>query len=229
MRAVRTFRGRNVYVLCLLGIFALSVLVALSFLEFRSENRERIQAVNNAYLEEIARQSNLRISIRMNAAIAYTAMFAELFSSVERLTGPDAAALLQNMAGHYDFHDVRVFTPDGKGRDLEGSVRVEPGEPWFQDVLRGNHDVRFIRNGHGPDNLLFYSPIIRDGEIVGAVAGVYDMSILSRIMDMSYFHERGYSNILTSSGESVTTSRHTSNIIGGSENGLEAFEANAGR
>ena len=65
MRAVRTFRGRNVYVLCLLGIFALSVLVALSFLEFRSENRERIQAVNNAYLEEIARQSNLRISIRM--------------------------------------------------------------------------------------------------------------------------------------------------------------------
>ena len=118
MRAVRTFRGRNVYVLCLLGIFALSVLVALSFLEFRSENRERIQAVNNAYLEEIARQSNLRISIRMNAAIAYTAMFAELFSSVERLTGPDAAALLQNMAGHYDFHDVRVFTPDGKGRDL---------------------------------------------------------------------------------------------------------------
>lgn len=62
MRAVRTFRGRNVYVLCLLGIFALSVLVALSFLEFRSENRERIQAVNNAYLEEIARQSNLRIS-----------------------------------------------------------------------------------------------------------------------------------------------------------------------
>lgn len=227
MRAVRTFRGRNVYVLCLLGIFALSVLVALSFLEFRSENRERIQAVNNAYLEEIARQSNLRISIRMNAAIAYTAMFAELFSSVERLTGPDAAALLQNMAGHYDFHDVRVFTPDGKGRDLEGSVRVEPGEPWFQDVLRGNHDVRFIRNRHGPDNLLFYSPIIRDGEIVGAVAGVYDMSILSRIMDMSYFHERGYSNILTSSGESVTTSRHTSNIIGGSENGLEAFEANA--
>ena len=227
VRAVRTFRGRNVYVLCLLGIFALSVLVALSFLEFRSENRERIQAVNNAYLEEIARQSNLRISIRMNAAIAYTAMFAELFSSVERLTGPDAAALLQNMAGHYDFHDVRVFTPDGKGRDLEGSVRVEPGEPWFQDVLRGNHDVRFIRNGHGPDNLLFYSPIIRDGEIVGAVAGVYDMSILSRIMDMSYFHERGYSNILTSSGESVTTSRHTSNIIGGSENGLEAFEANA--
>lgn len=227
VRAVRTFRGRNVYVLCLLGIFALSVLVALSFLEFRSENRERIQAVNNAYLEEIARQSNLRISIRMNAAIAYTAMFAELFSSVERLAGPDAAALLQNMAGHYDFHDVRVFTPDGKGRDLEGSVRVEPGEPWFQDVLRGNHDVRFIRNGHGPDNLLFYSPIIRDGEIVGAVAGVYDMSILSRIMDMSYFHERGYSNILTSSGESVTTSRHTSNIIGGSENGLEAFEANA--
>ena len=79
VRAVRTFRGRNVYVLCLLGIFALSVLVALSFLEFRSENRERIQAVNNAYLEEIARQSNLRISIRMNAAIAYTAMFAELF------------------------------------------------------------------------------------------------------------------------------------------------------
>ena len=64
MRAVRTFRGRNVYVLCLLGIFALSVLVALSFLEFRSENRERIQAVNNAYLEEIARQSNLRISTR---------------------------------------------------------------------------------------------------------------------------------------------------------------------
>ena len=55
VRAVRTFRGRNVYVLCLLGIFALSVLVALSFLEFRSENRERIQAVNNAYLEEIAR------------------------------------------------------------------------------------------------------------------------------------------------------------------------------
>ena len=99
MRAVRTFRGRNVYVLCLLGIFALSVLVALSFLEFRSENRERIQAVNNAYLGEIARQSNLRISIRMNAAIAYTAMFAELFSSVERLIGPDAAALLQNMAG----------------------------------------------------------------------------------------------------------------------------------
>ena len=45
VRAVRTFRGRNVYVLCLLGIFALSVLVALSFLEFRSENRERIQAV----------------------------------------------------------------------------------------------------------------------------------------------------------------------------------------
>lgn len=108
----------------------------------------------------------------MNAALAYTAMFAELFSSVERLTGRMAAALLQNMAGHYDFHDVRVFTPDGKGRDLEGSVRVEPGEPWFQDVLRGNHDVRFIRNGHGPDNLLFYSPIIRDGEIVGAVAGV---------------------------------------------------------
>ncbi|MFR0874415.1 MAG: hypothetical protein ACLSHC_07245 [Bilophila wadsworthia] len=65
--------------MCLLGIFALSVLVALSFLEFRSENRERIQAVNNAYLEEIARQSNLRISIRMNAAIAYTVMFAELF------------------------------------------------------------------------------------------------------------------------------------------------------
>ena len=227
MRAVRTFRGRNVYVLCLLGIFALSVLVALSFLEFRSENRERIQAVNNAYLEEIARQSNLRISIRMNAAIAYTVMFAELFSSVERLTGPDAAALLQNMAGHYDFHDVRVFTPDGNGRDLEGSVRVEPGEPWFQDVLRGNHDVRFIRNAHGPDNLLFYSPVIRGGEIVGAVACVYDMAILSRIMDLSYFHERGYSNILTSSGESVTTSRHTSNIIGGSENGLEAFEANA--
>ena len=52
VRAVRTFRGRNVYVLCLLGIFALSVLVALSFLEFRSENRERIQAVNNAYLEQ---------------------------------------------------------------------------------------------------------------------------------------------------------------------------------
>ena len=134
VRAVRTFRGRNVYVLCLLGIFALSVLVALSFLEFRSENRERIQAVNHAYLEEIARQSNLRIFIRMNAAIAYTAMFAELFSSVERLAGPDAAALLQNMAGHYDFHDVRVFTPDGKGRDLEGSVRVEPGEPWFAAI-----------------------------------------------------------------------------------------------
>ena len=108
-------------------------------------------------------------------------LFAELFSSVERLTGPDAAALLQNMAGHYDFHDVRVFTPDGNGRDLEGSVRVEPGEPWFQDVLRGNHDVRFIRNAHGPDNLLFYSPVIRGGEIVGAVAGVYDMAILSRI------------------------------------------------
>ena len=114
--------------------------------------------------------------------------------------------------GEPDFHDVRVFTPDGKGRDLEGSVRVEPGEPWFQDVLRGNHDVRFIRNGHGPDNLLFYSPIIRDGEIVGAVAGVYDMSILSRIMDMSYFHERGYSNILTSSS-SRATSRRRSGII----------------
>ena len=124
-------------------------------------------AVNNAYLEEIARQSNLRISIRMNAAIAYTVMFAELFSSVERLTGPDAAALLQNMAGHYDFHDVRVFTPDGNGRDLEGSVRVEPGERGSRTCCAGNHDVRFIRNAHGPDNLLFYSPVIRGGEIVG--------------------------------------------------------------
>lgn len=79
MRAVRTFRGRNVYVLCLLGIFALSVLVRALLPGVQERNRERIQAVNNAYLEEIARQSNLRISIRMNAAIAYTVMFAELF------------------------------------------------------------------------------------------------------------------------------------------------------
>lgn len=227
VRTVRTFRERNVYFFCLLGILALSVLVALSFLSFRRENRERIQAANNAYLEEIARQSNLRISIRMNAAIAYTAMFADLFSSVKDLTGSDAAILLQNMAGHYDFHDVRVFLPDGKGRDLEGPVSVEPDEPWFQEALHGEHGVRFVRNAHGPNNLLFYSPIIRNGKIVGAVAGVYDMAILSRIMDLSYFHQRGYSNILTSSGESVTTSRHTSNIIGGSENGLEAFEAHA--
>ena len=50
------------------------------------------------------------------------------------------------------------------------------------------------------------------------------MAILSRIMDLSYFHERGYSNILTSSGESVTTSRHTSNIIGGSETGWKRLK-----
>lgn len=227
VRTVRTFRERNVYVLCLLGIFALSALVALSFLSFRRENRERIQAVNNAYLEEIARQSNLRISIRINAGIAYTAMFADLFSSVKDLTGSDAAGLLRSMAGHYDFHDVRVFLPGGEGRDPEGPVSVEPDEPWFREALYGRHGVRFVRNAHAPDNLLFYSPIVRNGEIVGVVAGVYDMAILSRIMDLSYFHERGYSNILTSSGESVTTSRHTANIIGGSENGLEAFEAHA--
>ena len=101
-----------------------------------------------------------------------------------------------------DFLDIGYVLPNGYTHFTDGTIRLMSDRPYVQDALNGTAKVSdvIISRVTRKSEIEICVPVIKEGEIVGAIVGRKEADALGKITNDGGYGEKGYVFIINETG-----------------------------
>ncbi len=181
-------REKGFVILRIAFIGVLLAVIALSFLSFIQENRQRVLEQNNNFIEAATIQTADRISDLFDSSRSSLEMMAHLYSSVMSEAKVDAE-LLQDMVGRSVFDYVEFIGEDGMDLTADGRTADLSDREYFQQGMQGKSGKCVVYNSRVTNEtlLIFYTPFYYEGRIIGVLSGILREGTVNSVLSSDYF------------------------------------------
>src|SRR5690625_971597 len=188
----------------LVAYFALLIIVssmAIGFVSIQHSNKSLIESAEEALsiaVEDGAQLTHSRIELQIRTLEMLAAR-----DDIQNMDWEAQAPVLAREAGLAGFLNMAVTDTSGQAQFIEGNaanledrvavIRALSGESTVSNELvisRATNDIV----------LMYTTPIIKDGDIVGALVGDRDGNDLSQLADGTGYGESGYGYVINRNG-----------------------------
>ena len=185
-------------------------LILAGFFVYLSATRSRTLERNGNYIADATSQTAKRIGDLLISAENSIVAIANLY---EENMDPFSAnvELLEKMTESTVFDYIGIVDANKIYTDNRGLQADVSDRTYAQDAFRGNSGVDVVFNGRvsGEDLVIFYAPLWKDGEVVGALTGRYRQQMMREIITATYFGEPANTYLCLSDGTVIASSSET--------------------
>ncbi len=116
--------------------------------------------------------------------------------------------MLQSISHNTDLGRIAFITPDGTAYYDDGNIKNVADREYFKNTMKGKQTLSdpLESSVDKKTKVIFSVPVYRNNEIIGALAGSYDVTKISHMLFDDLFDGKGYSLILDSSGNIIAQS-----------------------
>ena len=180
-------------------LFALCVVFA--FGQFRSDNRRGIVEQNREYISELTVQGVKSLDNLLAENKGYIRSTAYLYG--ESLTSPWAdVAVIRDYEANSVFDRLSYIDASGDNYTSRGVMSVSSQREYYKAGMQGESGISFIEESAvtGGREMVFYSPVYYEGEVIGVMAGYYGEDYIRSILEFSLFGYDGESWLCAADG-----------------------------
>lgn len=182
-------------------LVAFMLVVTFSYIRYIYEIQEND---SNAYIQELTDQSVRLIHERIDNDYQYLKGIADSIGAQDKeIYAPSILEILRIRTETTRFTNLSVADREGNLYLPEGEITVQiSDQKYLQKALEGvaNVESAVLEKGHSQIVVLAV-PIFREGEVIGALLGQYQMEELAKLFSIDYFSGAGYNYIVRSDGE----------------------------
>ncbi len=183
----------------LVGIFVMLVVVGVgSGSIILSFNATKTEAVNG--LMEASKQGANYIESQIKVC---TDVLTQIADSISELTDNQQLNVLRNEASKLDYHDMAIVDLNGNAKYARSGKKVNLGDDVsVQRALKGEVCFSNVYMSESTNNaeIMYATPIKRNGSIIGALVGRKSATSLSEITEQMKYGKQGSAFILGEDG-----------------------------
>lgn len=184
------------------------VVIVLAIVQFRASNRERIAHLNATQVKDSTIRLSNEIENMISDRLANIKILSAFYS--ESLTGPEVdVKLLQKMTEDSNFDFMEFADADGLDHNITGGTSDATDRKYYLDGMAGNTGLELIFESRATHEtlLMFYSPVIFEGEPIGVMIGVIQATgEIAKLIDVSYYDEPAEVYLCDGSGDIIASS-----------------------
>ena len=165
---------------------------------------QAIKVEANKSLELLAKEGAKVTESRMDAMMSMLSLLAK-DKTIVNMDWEVDLSLLKEELGKTDFLDIGYVLPNGYTYYTDGTVRLMSDREYVKSALKGQammSDVVISRVTRKPEIELCV-PIVKDGEVVGALLGRRNADALGQIIRDEGYGEEGYAFMINSEGRMI--------------------------
>lgn len=141
----------------------------------------------------------------LNTQFVYLSNIADYIAKEDRLMSEGNQGLLPSMTQNTLFHAISIIDSEGNGITNEGKQQKVADREYFKRSMKGEEVLSdpLYSSLDGKRRVVLSVPVKKDGEIIGVVAGSYDVVRLSQILFEDVYRGKGYPMIATEEGKVI--------------------------
>ena len=141
----------------------------------------------------------------LNTQFVYLSNIADYIAKEDRLMSEGNQGLLPSMTQNTLFHAISIIDSEGNGITNEGKQQKVADREYFKRSMKGEEVLSdpLYSSLDGKRRVVLSVPVKKDGEIIGVVAGSYDVVRLSQILFEDVYRGKGYPMITTEEGKVI--------------------------
>lgn len=175
------------------SVLIILVLVVLLFQWYSRTNKDRITAQNLNYAMDSAHQTAGRIEGELGNALQRVQTYSYIVNILIRTSDSGVTPdILKNAENTSVFDAVQYINADGISLASDGKMIDVSDRSYFKAGMSGETGSELVRDFRFTNEamVVFYTPLTKDGEIVGLFLGVFHAKeYLKEILYTSYFGE----------------------------------------
>ncbi len=181
--------------------------IILAFFVFSKENERRIIEQNMEYIQDSTIQIAERIDqVFLDGYDSIRILSAFLSQSLDE---PEVDVdLVREIAQNSVFDFIEFADKDGMNHNITGGMSDARDRRYYLNGMKGNTGLELIFNSRATHEtlLMFYSPVIFDGEAVGVLIGAFQAdNKLAKLLTATYFGEQANLYLCTQEGKIVAS------------------------
>lgn len=187
-------------------LVAFMLVVTFRYISYIYEIQEN---ESSAYIQELTDQSVRLIHERIDNDCQYLNGIADSIGAQDtEIYAPSILEILKNRTETTRFTNLAVADREGILYFPEGKSTLQISDrEYFRKAIEGVANVESTGLEKGDGQLVVLAvPIFREGEVIGALLGQYQMEEMANLFSTDYFNGAGYNYIVRSDGEVLFTS-----------------------
>ena len=198
-------RGRIIAGLTVMLLFACGL--AASLWHFGWQSSRSTRETSFMYLTQEAVQCAETFRSQLNEKVTTLEIIAD-YLSTQKALACDESLHFASIASHHTYLNVRIVTPQGIARNLDGEEVNIADRSYFLRALEGKTVISSLLTSRFDGSKVFVIavPIKRAGQPVGVLTGSVPADALHNTLDLTSFGGRGFITIIESDGNIVLKS-----------------------
>lgn len=141
----------------------------------------------------------------LNTQFTYLNNIADYVAKEDQLMSEGNQGLLPSMIQNTLFHAISIIDTEGNGITNDGKPQKVADRAYFKRSLKGEEVLSdpLYSSLDGERRVVLSVPVKKNGEIIGVVAGSYDVVRLSQILFEDVYRGKGYPMIITKEGKVI--------------------------
>ncbi|MEG1072813.1 MAG: diguanylate cyclase [Oscillospiraceae bacterium] len=198
-------------ILCGLVIIGFS---AVTLWDFSTQLQRTLARETYEMLSEVSADYNKAFLNRISYNIKTLNVLSDGLAEMDNLPVKTIQQVLQNAVDDGDFSKIAVCSLKGGSFSNTGNVANVGHRDYFQTAIAGKANVSqpLVSMVDGSKTLVIAVPVHRNGEITGALFGIYPLATAgAQLLDFTYYSE-GYGFVVAPDGEMILSSEHTDKL-----------------
>lgn len=186
-----------------IGLFILAIAFGLGV--FLTNVQKSIDLYSQqALTNKVALQGEHALSI-LDIHYGFLNSIADEIGKSSDLLSQENMNLLISMSEHTDFSRTALIEADGTAHYENGVTKDLSQRAYFKEAMEGKETLSdpLESSVDKETRVILGVPVYRDGQVVAAVGGSYNVTALSRMLFNDVFDDAGYSLIVTREGEII--------------------------
>lgn len=186
-----------------IGLFILAIAISLGVFLTKVQNSIDLYS-QQTLTQRVALQSEHALSI-LNIHYGFLNSIANEMGKSSDLLSQENMNLLISMSEHTDFDRTALIETDGTAHYDNGVSKNISQRTYFKEAMEGKETLSepLESSVDKETRVILGVPVYRDGQVVAAIGGSYNVTSLSRMLFNDIFNDVGYSLIVTKEGEII--------------------------
>ncbi len=196
---------RSTLLIAMVGIFLLGT---ISFHLLEKRINDSFAMTIQKEVVEISRQNAEAVSRELKAKQLFMQTIAADFAESSILSKEEILSRLENYAEHYQFYNMGVIYPDGKGYTLDGNCLDLHRMEYFQRGMQGESVITKSypsAAGNGEMLNILTAPVMKDGNVLYLISATYQSAKFADLLNVSFFEGAGNSIVVDCEERSIIT------------------------
>ena len=204
--------------------------LAVSLLVFSYNVQVRTEQNVEELLDYNTDHQQSQLKFMLNTQFIYLSNIADYVAKEDSLMCEKNQELLSCMTQDTLFHAISIIDTDGNGVTNDGKEQKVADRDYFKRTMKGEEVLSdpLYSSLDGKRRVVLSVPIKKNGEIIGAVAGSFDMVKLSQILFEDVYQGKGYPMITTWEGKIIAVESDEIKCLQ-DENLFEIYQGKSGR